>query len=87
MNNVNHQSSSDSNGAARTDPGTGSSGPQNPAAGDKENFDDAVTEHLTRENDDSNGETARGSDDGKRNNQPALQEQDNEGNPAKTDNE
>lgn len=65
--------------------GSGSSGPRKPAAEGKESFDEAVTEHLAAENTDS--EKDRDSDQSDSSDQPALQEQDSEGNPAKTDNE
>lgn len=65
--------------------GSGSSGPRKPAAEGKESFDEAVTEHLATENTDS--EKDRDSDQSDSSDQPALQEQDSEGNPAKTDNE
>lgn len=65
--------------------GNGSAGPQKPAAEGKESFDEAVTEHLEGEKDEA--EKARGSDESGDRDQTALEEEDSEGNPAKTDNE
>ncbi|GAB3260185.1 hypothetical protein [Arthrobacter pigmenti] len=65
--------------------GSGSAGPRRPTSEGKESFDEAVTEHLAGEKGDPEG--ARGSDESDDNDQPALEDQETEGNPAKTDNE
>ncbi|WP_026536306.1 hypothetical protein [Arthrobacter sp. H14] len=81
-------SESNSNESAGQASGPRSTGPKVPESEGRESFDEAVTEHLNEEDSDQTAEEKPGGEaEGKRNNQPALEEQTDDGNPAKTDNE
>lgn len=54
---------------------------------DKESFNEAVIERLNRGEDHTGEESDGEGVDPARKNQPALEDQNDEGNPAKTDNE
>ncbi|WP_035779755.1 hypothetical protein [Arthrobacter sp. H14] len=64
-----------------------SAGAKMPESEGRKSFDEAVTEHLNQEESDGTAEETVGGEVGRRDNQPALEEQDDDGNPAKTDNE